>query len=113
MCLSAWKDGDMEGGDDAPSLDKLGPEASVFEALALDMRTVWELPGGGTPLPWSLRAQGDKTKISLQMSGIFFRLSYSKACFRSFRFGYSQSASLLFSDIGRSSKVTEVDLKFR
>lgn len=39
----------MEAGDDAVSLDKLGPEANVFEALALDMRTVWELPGGGTP----------------------------------------------------------------
>lgn len=52
MCLSAWKDADMEGGGDAASLDKLGPEASILKALALDMRTVWELPGGGTPLLW-------------------------------------------------------------
>lgn len=56
----------MEGGDAVP-LDKLGPEASIFEAPALDIIRDCTIQGrdSATVKRFRVRAQGDKTKVSL------------------------------------------------
>lgn len=102
----------MEAGDDAASLDKLGPEASVFEALG-HAHSLGTTRGRDTGYREAYKHKGIRRKFPCKCLESFSGCLIRKACFRSCRFGYSQSASLRFSDIGRSSKVTEVDLKFR